>query len=186
MTDDEVIRQLDLSSENGYKMLFDKYYNYVYTIVYQIIGNSGSISDIEECVSDVLSDAAVFYDTKHGGSLKAYIGTAARNKAINLSGRLSRKAARTTPIDDKIINELASNDNVEENIEKKEFEMMILEKIKELGSPDSDIIIHKYFFDRNSTEIARILKMNPITVRSRCKRAIKRLKNALSDFDITL
>ena len=74
----------------------------------------------------------------------------------------------------------------EENIEKKEFEMMILEKIKELGSPDSDIIIHKYFFDRNSTEIARILKMNPITVRSRCKRAIKHLKNTLSDFDITL
>ncbi len=184
MNDDEIISQMELSPENGFKLLFDKYYNYTYTIVYHILHNNGSQMDIEECVSDVLSDVMVSYDTKHGDTLKAYIGTSARRRAIYMSRLLSRKSARHTSIDDENINELASADNVEENVANSELARQILDKIEELGSPDADILIQKYLFDRNSTEIARVLKMNPITVRSRCSRAVKRLKAMLAYIDI--
>ena len=100
MNDDEIISQMELSPENGFKLLFDKYYNYTYTIVYHILHNNGSQMDIEECVSDVLSDVMVSYDTKHGDTLKAYIGTSARRRALYMSSLLSRKSARHTSIDD--------------------------------------------------------------------------------------
>jgi DNA-directed RNA polymerase specialized sigma24 family protein len=54
-----------------------------------------------------------------------------------------------------------------------------------LGKPNSDIIIQKYYFGRNSFEIAKILKMNPVTVRSCLRRSMKKLKKFLSDMDIT-
>ena len=184
MNDDEIISQMELSPENGFKLLFDKYYNYTYTIVYHILHNHGNQLDIEECVSDVLSDVMVSYDTKHSDTLKAYIGTSARRRAIYMSRLLSRKSARHTSIDDENFNELASADNVEENVANSELARQILDKIEALGSPDADILIQKYLFDRNSTEIARVLKMNPITVRSRCSRAVKRLKAMLADIDI--
>ena len=184
MNDDEIVSQMELSPENGFKLLFDKYYNYTYTIVYHILHNHGSQLDIEECVSDVLSDVMVSYDTKHSDTLKAYIGTSARRRAIYMSRLLSRKSARHTSIDDENFNELASADNVEENVANSELARQILDKIEELGSPDADILIQKYLFDRNSTEIARVLKTNPITVRSRCSRAVKRLKAMLADIDI--
>ena len=126
------------------------------------------------------------YDISHSGSLKAYIGTTARRRAIDLSRILSRKSTRNIPLDDENVSRLASADNVEENVENSALAGIILGKIEEMGSPDAEILIQKYFFDRNSTEIARVLKMNPITVRSRCSRAIKRLREALSDLDITL
>ena len=184
MTDNQIISQMEMSPENGFKMLFEKYYNYTYTIVCHILHNNGNSKDIEECVSDVLSDVMINYDTKHDGSLKAYIGTTARRRAIYTSRQLIRKAARHTSIDDENISEIASEDNVEENALNSELARQIIEKIEELGSPDADILIQKYLFDRSSTEIARVLKMNPITVRSRCSRAVKRLKEMLADLDI--
>ena len=186
MTDREIIAQMEISPENGCNLLFDEYHNHVYTIVYNILRNVGSSRDVEECVTDVLSDVMVSYDTGHGGSLKAYIGTSARRRAIDVYRSLNRKAVRNVPIDGENVSGLTSSDNVEENVENSQLAGMILQKIEAMGSHDSDILIQKYFFDRNSTEIARVLDMNPITVRSRCRRAVKRLKEALADLDITL
>ena len=186
MTDKEIIKQMEDSSEVGFRLLFDEYHNYVYTIVYQILRNTGSSRDIEECVSDVLTNVMMNYDTDYNGSLKAYIGTVARCRAIDMKRTLTRITSKNISMDDETVSELTSTDNVEENIENSELARIILENIEKLGSPDADILIQKYFFDRKSHEIAMILKMNPITVRSRCKRAIKRLKEVLSDLDITL
>jgi RNA polymerase sigma factor (sigma-70 family) len=186
MTDAEIIRQMELSPENGCRVLFDEYHGYVYTIVYHILRNIGSPRDIEECVTDVLSDVMVSYDIKHGGSLKAYIGSAARRRAIDVSRSICRKTEKNVPIDDESIGELASAVNVEKTVENSQLAKIVLQKIEEMGSPDAEILIQKYFYGRKSSETAKILKMNPITVRSRCSRAVKRLKKALADLDITL
>ncbi len=135
--------------------------------------------DTEECVIDVFTEIMQNFDTIQHGSLKAYIATVAHNKAINASRSLSAKSKRTISMDDDNFGELPSNQDIQENFEQSELSRKLLECINELGEPDSTIIIQKYFFDRNSIEIARILKMNPITVRSRTARAIRKLKPIL-------
>ena len=75
---------------------------------------------------------------------------------------------------------------LEKTVENSQLAKIVLQKIEEMGSPDAEILIQKYFYGRKSSETAKILKMNPITVRSRCSRAVKRLKKALADLDITL
>lgn len=186
MTDSEIAAKMASDPEQGFRMLFDEYHNYVYTIAYNILRNTASSRDIEDCVVDVMSDTMMNYDHDNGGSLKAYIGTLAKHRAIDISRAINRKTARTLSVDDSPINEFVSDENVASNVENADIARIIMEKIEEMGPPDSEILIQKYFFDRNSTAIARVMKMNPVTVRSRCSRAVKRLKKILTELDITL
>ena len=78
----------------------------------------------------------------------------------------------------------------EEDAEAEEKQAMLarllLEKVKSLGEPDSSIVIQKYFYNRSSAEIAKLLGMNPAGVRMRCRRAISRLKTIIDIKDLEM
>lgn len=186
MTDYEIREQLEKSPDTGYRLLFDEYWNYVYTIVFHILRNCGCREDIEDCIIDVLTDVMMHYNPGYKGSMKAYIGTTAKRKAIDMKRSLTAESSHNVSIETDSITEMSSSENIEEQVENTELTQILLNKIEELGELDATIIIQKFFYDRNSIEISRILKMNPITVRSRCRRAIKRLRAALREIDITI
>ncbi len=186
MTDSEIIGKMFSEPDEGFRLLFDEYHQYVYTIAYNILRKSFNSHDIKECVVDVMSDVMMNYDRNNEGSLKAYIGTVAKNHALDMCSMLKKSSARNIAIDDVDVTELASDVNVEEQIENSELARTIIKVMKGMGSPDYEIMIQKYFFDRNSSEIAKVLKLNPITVRSRCRRALKRLKATLTEMNIKL
>ena len=186
MTDNEIKAKLRQSAEEGFKALFDEYWSYCYTIVFSVLRGIGSQSDIEDCTSDVLSDVAMNYNSMHKGSLKAYIGTSAKRRAIDVKRSLSSHTSKNIPLEDDISSSLPSADNIENQTEDAELSEILITRISSLGEPDASIIIHKFFYEHNSSETAKILGMNPITVRSRLRRALKKLKALLADLDITL
>ena len=184
MTENEIRLIIQRSRDEGFRALFDEYWSYAYTIVYNVLRSSASRNDIEDCTADVLSDVMLSYDTDREGSLKAYIGTSAKRRAIDLKRSVAAK--NTVPLDDDNSPDIPSGENIEIQAENAGISALLLQKIEELGEPDASIIIQKYFYDRNSAETAKVLGMNPITVRSRLKRALKKLKTALTDMDITI
>jgi len=184
MNEKEIKQAMRQSKSDGFRAMFDEYWNYAYTIVYNTLRGVASRSDIEDCTADVLSDVALSYNADREGSLKAYIGTSAKRRAIDMKRSLSSK--KNVPLDDESSPEFPSDIDIEAKAESSSISAILLNKIEELGEPDSSIIIQKFFYDRNSSETARILGMNPITVRSRLRRALKKLKTALTDMDIAL
>ena len=186
MTDAEIIGKMFSEPDEGFRLMFEEYHNYAYTIAYNILRNTTDSRDIEDCVVDVMSDVMMNYDRNKGGSLKAYIGTVAKNRALDMCGMISRTSAKNIAIDDVDYVEFASDINIEEQVENSELARTILKAMEDMGSPDSEILKQKFFFDRNSSQIAKVLKLNPITVRSRCRRALKRLKTTLNELDIRL
>ncbi|WP_024859901.1 RNA polymerase sigma factor [Ruminococcus flavefaciens] len=184
MTDKDIKELMKSSPDKGFRALFDEYWSYVYTIVYNTLRDCGSKSDIEDCTADVLSDVMMNYDTEHEGSLKAYLGTSAKRRAIDMRRALSSRKSVSIDEDENLL--LTSDENIESATESSHISAILLNRIEELGEPDSTIIIQRYFYDRSSAETARILGMNPITVRSRLRRALKKLRDVLTDMDITL
>ena len=184
MTDKDIKELMKSSPDKGFRALFDEYWSYVYTIVYNTLRDCGSKSDIEDCTADVLSDVMMNYDTEHEGSLKAYLGTSAKRRAIDMRRSLSSRKSVSIDEDENLL--LTSDENIEASAESSHISAILLSRIEELGEPDSTIIIQRYFYDRSSSETARILGMNPITVRSRLRRALKKLRDVLTDMDITL
>lgn len=166
------------------RKFFDTYYHYIYAIVYRILRGTGTAEDIEECVSDVFAEYFLRCETVNPDKVKSYLGTTARNKAINIYRSLTRHPF--VSLDDDSVPEQASGEDIHQHTEQEEQAHFLLEQIKALGEPDASILIHKFYYDCNSEEIARMLHMTAPAVRTRCSRALKRLKKILTDAGITL
>ena len=81
--------------------------------------------------------------------------------------------------------QLVSDFSIDEHIDRSELRRVLLDKIDELGEPDSTILIQKFYYNRNSSEIAKAVSMTASSVRTRCTRALEKLRGKLADAGIT-
>lgn len=180
MTEGELRALISSSQKDGFRELFRCYKSYVYSIVWSKLKYTGRKEDAEECISDIFTQIFLHFDEIDEGSLKAYTGKVASGMAVDRFRRLTAKKNLLTD-GEEISETIPSDEDIEVNSEYTETNRMILEKIKSLGKPDSDIIIQKYYYDRSSDEIASSLDMSPSNVRMRLSRALKRLKKIFSE-----
>lgn len=186
MTGSELYSLLEISPHNAHKAVFDEYCRYVYTIVFNRLRTYGSREDIEECVSDIFADIYLSFENKseYHGDLKGYIGSIAKRRAIDAYRSISVKYGRTVSIDS-APDSIDNGFDLEEKAEKNELRQLLINAVNELGKPDSDIIIQKFYYNMSSREIANNLSMKASAVRMRCGRAINRLRQKFSDLEIT-
>lgn len=182
MTNHEIRELIQTSPDAGHRALYDQYFNYVYSIVYHTLINCGSHEDVEECVADTFAEVIFRFEDIRMDSLKAYIGTTARHKALNTLRTLYPQKMRNVSFDS--IGDLPSGQQVEESAEDAELRRILLQKIEDLGEPDSSILIQKYYYNRKSGDIAKIVGLSPTAVRKRCSRVVKRLKQELSELQL--
>ena len=83
------------------------------------------------------------------------------------------------------MHELVSDFSVDEHVDRSELRRVLLNKIEELGEPDSTILIQKFYYNRNSKEIAESVSMTAMAVRARCSRAMNKLRAKLVEVGIT-
>ena len=188
MTSRELAVMMRKSSAACHKALVKEYGRYVYAIVYNKLRGCGTNEDIEECVSDVFADLFVKYelDEAYENDIKYLIGTIAKRKAIDSFRRLTSSAAHFTDTDEEDMQVLASDFSVDEHVDRKELRRVLLDKIDELGEPDSTILIQKFYYNRNSKEIAQSVSMSAVAVRQRCSRAMDKLRTMLVEIGISL
>ena len=183
MTDQQARELLKSSPQKAHRLIFDEYYNYVYTIVFNRLRSSASREDIDECVSDVFSDVFLHYstDNKYSGDIKGFIAAIARNRAVDMFRRIRARSVDTVPMDGEEAVQLSSPENVSELAEKAETCHALLDAVKSLGEPDSSIIMQKYYYGKKSAEIADTVGIKPEAVRKRLSRAMDKLRKILTD-----
>ncbi|MBO4523074.1 MAG: sigma-70 family RNA polymerase sigma factor [Ruminococcus sp.] len=187
MTSIELTAMMKKSPSTCHKALVTEYGRYVYAIVYNKLRGCGTIEDIEECVSDVFADIFMKceFDLSYDNDIKYLIATIAKRKAIDSFRILMAKANYIIDTDDDDMRELVSDFNVDERVDRSELRRVLLEKIDELGEPDSTILIQKFYYNRNSMEIAQSVSMTSVAVRQRCARAIEKLRTKLMKIGMT-
>lgn len=166
--------------------LFEEYCGYVYAVVYNRLRSAASHEDIEECVSDVFADVFLKLDSGSvKGELKPFISTVAKRRAID-AYRAARRRSRALSLFAIDEDEPAGGVLPEENAERAELSKTLMETIKALGEPDSVIIIKRYYYNESSKQIARELSLKPSTVRTRCRRALIKLRESLKAAGFTM
>ncbi|MCL2322162.1 MAG: sigma-70 family RNA polymerase sigma factor [Oscillospiraceae bacterium] len=169
--DVDLLKMLNDKPEKGLEMLMNNYIGLVYTIVVNSSYNFASKEDIEECVSDVIFDV---YKNKlnldlEKGSIKSYISVIAKRRAVDLLRKINKH--NNIPLDDSIeLQGETVNDEVKSDL---------ISGIKELGEPDSEIIIRKYYFGQSTKEISKILKIKENTIDKKVSRGFDKLKKIL-------
>lgn len=183
MTDAEWEQLLESSPRDAYEYLIEQYGNLIYAIVINKIGKCGTREDIEDCVSDImvefLKNAGSF--SAGTGSLKSYISTVAKFRAIDAFRRISGQNNRYSDIEDDAVILPPSDSNTEDEAENRIFRQKLWNIVRSLGEPDSSIIIYQYFYNRKVTEIARILGMTSGAVQKRSLRARKKIGTILEN-----
>ena len=188
MTHNEFRRAAKSSLENAQRMLFEEYFNYVYTIVFSRLRSCAGREDIEECVGDVFADIYIYYDDSKdvSGDISGFIGAVARRKAADVYRKLTRHSLGRVSLDDEETMNIKAPDDTAETVEKKELNSSLMHCVELLGEPDSTIIIQKYFFMRSAKEIAELVSLTPEAVRVRSSRALKKLREKLTALNISL
>ena len=188
MTHEELRKQIKKSKELAHRMIFDEYCNYVYAILFNRLRSAASREDIEECFCDVFADIYISYDSEREleGDVKGFVGTVARRRAADMFRRLTSGKGERAAGSIEEIGQVAASDDVEADAETKLMSRLVLDRIAELGEPDSTIIIQRYYYCRSVAEVAEMVSMSPDTVYVRCGRAVKRLRKILEQEGITL
>lgn len=183
MSDSEWEQLLSSSPKDAYEYLIEQYGNLIYAIVLNKLGGYGTREDIEDCVSDImvefLRNAGSF--SAGTGSLKSYISTVAKHRAIDAFRRLAGHNNLSLDTDDENISLPPSDSNTEEEAGKRIFRKRLWEVVRSLGEPDSSIIIYQYFYNQKVNEVARRLGMTSGAVQKRSIRARKKIGKILEN-----
>lgn len=167
MTDSELLSLLDADPERGLAALISQYGGYVLTVVRSKLRDAASHEDIEETVSDVFI-AFWQYRREHPGEeicLRAMLAVIAKRKAITRFYALTKQP----PPDD--LDSLTVSDP-----SRPDESVILMQSVNDLGQPDSEIVLRKYYFGQSGKEIAAALGMTPDAVDQRLSRARKRLR----------
>ena len=177
MSDEELLALLYQSPEEGRAALFRAYHGLVYTIVHGRLRHVARREDEEECISDVFADLFLTLDETPADDLRRLVCTVASRRAIDCWRTLSRSFGKTVPLED--VPETPSGEDPAASAEQSAVQQRLLDAIAALGEPDASIILWRYWYELNATEIAAALRMKPAAVRKRLSRALRTLRGAL-------
>lgn len=178
MRDDALLRQLHTDPERGMKRLMDQYMGLVYAVVKaRLPASSFCPADIEGCVADTFSEFYCGLDRfdPGKGSIKAMLCVIAGRNALDRVRSLYAQAGNLSLDDDRAA-QYPDDFSLEGDFEKKEQRQELLDEIRNLGQPDREIILRKFFLAQSSKEIAQALGMTVSNVDTRTHRAVQKLR----------
>ena len=170
MQDAELLQMLCAEPEQGMQMLIRHYSGYVYAIVKNKLSSCGTHEDFEETVSDVFIR---FYEwvrkaPETCGSIRAVLAAIAKRQAV------SRFRALTKQPPCESYEELLSEQP--DSAAAPDESVLLMQTVKALGEPESEIILRRYYFGQSSNEIAAALGLKPNTVDQKLSRSLKKLR----------
>ncbi len=177
-----MIAEIKRNPSSGMRLVIDTYSPVVFGAVNSRLNGVCSYDEIEACVSLVFTE--FYFNMKKFDcrrcSIKTYLCSLARNKAIEEYRRATRHSLRVHQEDDLLL-ELPDSFDMESLTERRISEKQLLRAVDSLGNPDSRIIIRRYFYSQPSKQIAREMGMTDAAVRKRISRSLARLRVLLED-----
>ena len=174
MREGKALRELRAGSEDALEYFIRKYTPYVTTVIFNVIGTSMEISDIEEVASDVFFALWQNAETVH--SVKGFLGTVARNKAKNKLRELGLEVELNDAT--VVIDELTP----EKYAEKRELAEAVKKAVACLPYPDREMFLRFYYYYQTQEEIAAEMGINISTVKTKLRRGRDRLKKSLNRY----
>lgn len=178
MTEEKMLSRLKRGKPEALEALIDQYNAYVSAIVVYVLGSRATAQDVEELVSDVFLAVWNHADALKPGKVKAYLGTTARNTTINF---LRKKHALPMDADEVM---LASGDDTENEILRRERNRMVREAVLSMKEPDREIFLRYYYYMQTTGDIARQMALPPGTVRVHLMRGRNTLKQKFLQEDV--
>lgn len=157
------------SDKNALHEIYDEYVGYIYSIVLYVVQNQ---EDAEDVTSEFFIKLWKLADTYQSGTgHKSWMGTIARNMAIDLLRKKKREILTEDFVDSDMDN--ASDDNIEQEVIS---DISLVEALNKLKQSEREIINLKIMGEMTFKEIAETLLIPIGTVTWRYQNAINKLR----------
>ncbi len=182
--DEYILRLMKKDSQAGMDLVIETYGSLVTFIISRKISSICSESDVEECAADTFVDLYNQLDKidLKKGSLKGYISLIARRRAIDRFNVAIREYDHMAEADESRF-EIIPDDapGPEDTVVTEETGACLIDAVKGLGEPDSEILFRRYYLEQTVNEIADALGMNRPAVSKRISRALDKLRVSLEE-----
>jgi len=175
MREETILRKIRSGDPAGLEALMERYLPYVSAVVWSVLRDAMPREDGEEVVSDVFLAAWRQGADLRQGSVKAWLGAVARNKAKN---RL-RQVSQTLPLEEDAL-ELPGPDDPPGEYERAEERRLVRRAVDALPGPDREIFLRHYYYAQSVKEVASAMRLNESTVKTRLRRGRFKLKELLT------
>lgn len=161
-------------------ILYDRHAALVYGIALKLLGNTAQAEDLTQDIFLILTKKCS-YDPKRG-SLRTYLGILTRSRALDHLRARSRNHQR---LRNQSLNESAkvlSASPIEE-ISQSEQSQKIRKALRQLSTQEQEVLNMAYYQGLSQSQIAKRLDVALGTVKSRSRRGLLKLRQALIDFE---
>lgn len=185
MQDAALLELIRNDPNEGMRQLISLYSGLVYSIVGGKLRSAGvSQADIDACAADTFSEFYIHierYDPKRCG-VKTWLCVIAKNVSISAYRKAVRDGARIS-MDDDVSDDIPDDFSLEGEVVSKLEREALTKAVNDLGEPDREIIVRKYYLGQSSKEIAGSLGLTVSNVDTRTHRAIKKLRTRFGGKD---
>lgn len=175
MKKDELIRDYKSNQSLNIEMIYEDFYNYVYTIVVNITKGYLKDEDMEEVILDTF---LVLWKNRNklddAKKIKPYIAGITKN-LIKEKTRKNKIHLNLSDYENKIEN----IDRVDTIIEENEERLLVKNIIEKLNKKDKEILKLYYYENIKIKDIAKYLNVSEFTIKQRLYRIRKTIKKII-------
>lgn len=182
MSSDEVIvKKVQAGDEHAFRLLIEKYRNYLYKTVYSIVRDEKEAEDVAQEVFIRIYYSLPNYESQ---GLKTWMTRIAVNHSIDWKRKVRRgNLDSIQPIDDQVV--ATEKKNIEAMIVEKELKLFVMKRINELPSNYRDVIFAFYIEEKTYHEIAIEHKVEVKTIETKLYRARKWIRKHWREEEFT-
>lgn len=174
MREASALRQLQQGSQQALAWFMDRYAAYVSAVIYHVSGASLNAADLEEVASDVFLILWERAGTVRPESVKAWLGSVARNQAR----RRCRARGTALPLEEDVL--IVDPQTPEGRLMDSERDRLVREAVLAMDQPDREIFLRHYYYGQTVAAVAREMELPEGTVKTRLARGRDKLRRCLS------
>lgn len=185
-TDIKLVKRAKLGDRHAFGKLVKRYQNKVLFLAYDLTGNYIDAQDVAQNVFlQAFENISNFRDES---SFSTWIYKITTNAAIDF--QRSKQRRRSLFIDQPKYEEQQNRSleniedpylSIEKKIENSDLKHLISQVVEELSPQQKAAFVLKYFHEKSTAEIAKIIECDPVTVRGHILRATFKLRKKLKD-----
>ena len=179
-TDADLFSQLQNGQTHLLAILYDRHAGLVYGIALKLLGNTTEAEDLTHDIFLSLTKNCSFDSQR--GSLRTYLGMLTRSRALDKlrSRTRQQQKLRDTALDE---NARVSTETPMIHIDRSEQSYMVQSALEQLSTKEKEVLEMAYYQGLSQSQIAEQLNTALGTIKSRSRRGLLKLRQALGDLE---
>jgi len=180
MADEDLMPLIGEKDPEAFEVLYDRHGGIAYSLAYRIVGARVAAEDVTQEAFISIWRSGARYDRARG-SVRSWMLSVVRNRAIDALRSRAGKAPRLTLDDEEILERREAGERTEDEALRRETESEVRGALGSLPREQAKVIELAYFGGFSHSEIARMLGVPLGTVKGRMRLGLEKIRGEIAE-----